>query len=95
MNKTRLQKLAGITEAVESPSNSWSQFSKAGHALTQVLKHVHVKSGAPEERGAEALNFEQINDIQFTIQHLQEQLDRLDRVYSWRDYMKKKKERMS
>lgn len=91
MNKERLQELAGIVEAVGSPSDSWSQFSDAAENLTKVLQRVRVAAGSPEQRGHASLNFEQINDIQFTVEKLQKQLDRLNSVYQWRSYMKKKK----
>ncbi len=84
-------KLAVILEA----SQEWSDFSKSVSRLEQALNKTAVKAGNPEERGPDAINFEMVNDIQYSLTRIQKQLDRLDQRYGWRDYMAKKKERVS
>jgi len=83
-------KLAVILES----GKEWHSFSKAASALESALRTASVEPGSPEERSANALNFEMVNDIQFTIEKLQKQLDRLDKRYKWREYMTKKRERV-
>lgn len=94
MKQERLLELAGILEEQTAPSDAWKKFNKAASELDRVLSKASVEDGGTKDRSKNAFNFEMINDLQFTLEKTQKQLDRLDRRYSWRDFMKKKKERV-
>ena len=78
----------------EAGAQAWSNFSKSANKLEQALNKTKVKAGNDEERGPNAINFEMVSDIQYSLTRIQKQLDRLDRNFQWRDYMNQKKERV-
>lgn len=95
MEKDRLQKLAGITEARRDPTEAWKDFTKVARDLEHTLRVTSVESGGPGRRSQKSLNPLQINDIDYHMRLIQQQLDRLDNVYSWRKYMEERKARLN
>lgn len=82
-------KLAVILESKE-----WSDFSKSVSRLEQSLRTASIEDGGSADRAPGALNNEMVNDIQYSVERIQKQLDRLDQRYGWREFMAKKKERV-
>ena len=94
MKKQRLKDLAGIITEMEDPTTAWKAFSRASADMERALRNVNIADGGPDERGSGTLNQLQISDVEYSLNLVKAQLDRLDRIYKWRDHMTQRRERM-
>jgi hypothetical protein len=85
-----LKRRAGITEA-EDVKELWKQYTRLSQqlarALTKTAIDTHGEGRAPEGH----LNPLQVGDIEYHMEMVAEQLERLDKVYRWREYMDKRR----
>ena len=88
-----LKKRAGITEATDDPKELWREFNRISTRLESALRRTAVDTHGDGQAPEGMLNPLQVNDIAFSIEKLNEQLERLDKVYRWREYMAQRKAR--
>lgn len=94
MDKKELQRRAGIVNEAEDIGNLWREFSRVSERLATALKSTAVDTQGQGKAPEGMLNPLQVNDIAYHAIAIQQQLDRLDAVYRWREYMEQRKARI-
>ncbi len=94
MDLNDLKKRAGIVNEAADPGQLWREFSRLSDQLAQTLARTSIDTQGGGKAPEGMLNPLQVNDIEYSLKKVQEQLDRLDQVYQWRKYMEQRKARM-
>jgi hypothetical protein len=95
MEINELQRRAGITEEATDIKELWSQYTRMSEQIAKALSRTGIDTqgggAAPEGQ----LNPLQVNDIEYHMKMVAEQLERLDKVYGWRKHMDERRARTS
>ena len=94
MNLDELQKRAGIVTEAEDVSALWKEYARISERLATALKSTGVDTEGQGRAPDGMLNPLQVNDIAYHTIAVNQQLDRLDAIYRWREYMEQRKSRM-
>ena len=94
MDLQELQKRAGIINEADDIGDLWREFSRISERLAQALTRTGVDTHGGGKAPEGMLNPLQVNDIAYSMEKVQQQLERLDQVYQWRKHMADRKARI-
>ena len=93
MDINELQRRAGITEEAADIKELWRQYTSMSEQMAKALSRTPIDTQGGGAAPDGQLNPLQVNDIEYHMQMVAEQLDRLDKVYGWRKYMEERRAR--
>ena len=89
-----IKRRAGITEA-EDIKALWKQYTRMSEQVAKALMNTAVDTHGDGRAPDGQLNPLQVNDIEYHMNMVAEQLERMDKLYQWRAYMDKRRAVMS